>query len=245
MSQAAEPASATREGPGPDRSVVMVVSAADHLIAADGSRLPTGYWASEVVEPYEVLAGAGYEVTIVTPGGKTPSPDERSLDEDGIQARIDAIPALAEPGPLSAVEDVTAYAAVVLPGGHGPMGDLYGEPELGRVLRQAVADEVPVAAICHGPAGLLAALQGPDAAWPFSGAQMTAFSDAEEETVGLRDVLPWSLEQTLRDVGAKLDLADEPFAVKVVVDGLLVTGQNPASAAPATEALVSLLRSRA
>lgn len=227
-------------GSGP---VLMVVSAADHLVARDGSRLPTGFWASEVLEPYEVLTAAGYDVVIATPGAEVPSPDERSLDEEGLRERLAAVPGVQAPAALAQCEDVDAFAAVLLPGGHGPMADLYGEPDLGRILRGAISEELPIAAICHGPAGLLSTQQDPTSPWPLAGKVMTAFRDAEEEAAGLADKLPWSLERLLTDAGAKLALA-EPFEPQVVVDGVLVTGQNPASARPATEALVDVLASR-
>lgn len=229
--------------PSGSRPVLMVVSAADHLVARDGSRLPTGFWASEVLEPYETLTAAAYDVVIATPGGQVPSPDERSLDQEGLQERLAAIPGLQAPAALAQCEEVDAFAAILLPGGHGPMADLYGEPDLGRILRGAIAEDLPVAAVCHGPAGLLSTQQDPASPWPLAGKAMTAFRDAEEEAAGLADKLPWSLERQLADAGAKLVLA-EPFAQQVVVDGTLVTGQNPASARPATEALIDVLGSR-
>lgn len=225
-------------------TVLMVVTAATSLPARDGDRLPTGFWASEVLDPYELLTGAGHDVVIATPGGRPPSADERSLDDPGLGERLRSVEGLAEPRALSEVEDVAPLAAILLPGGHGPMGDLYGDPHLGRILRAAVTSGTPVCAICHGPAGLLSALQGGDGWWPFSGRRMTAFSDAEEQAAGLRDRLEWSLEQVLRDTGAKLAFADEPFAEHVVVDDRLVTGQNPASARPATETLLRMITDR-
>lgn len=226
-----------------DSPILMVVSAADRLPLTDGSDHPTGYWVSEVTEPHEVLTAAGYDVVVATPGGVPPTPDPRSVDdEDAVKAAV-GIAGLVEPRGLSEIEDVTAFAAVVLPGGHGPMGDLARDPHLGRILRAAVDAGVPVAAICHGPAGLLAARQDPEASWPFAGRRLTAFSDAEEGDLAGR--LQYSLEAELRAAGADVVIADEPFAEQVVVDGDLVTGQNPASAGPAAEALVTLLRGRA
>jgi putative intracellular protease/amidase len=220
--------------------VLMVVSAANELRLRDGSSLPTGYWASEVLEPYDVLTAAGLEVVVATPGARRPTPDERSVSGQhaALHDAVERVEGLRAPQSLSQQEDVGDYAAVVLPGGHGPMADLYADPELGRILRTAVTDGVPVAAICHGPAGFLAAAQDPDATWCFTGTRMTAFTDAEEgERAGQ---LVWSLEQQLRDLGAKLDVG-ERFAEHVVVDGLLVTGQNPASARPAANALLEIL----
>ncbi len=179
---------------------------------------------------------------VATPGGRRPTPDRRSLDEGG-DAAVERVAGLAEPHALSEQEDAAVYAAVVLPGGHGPMADLCRDAHLGRILRDAVAAGVPIAAVCHGPAGLLSATQDPEATWCFAGKAMTAFSDAEEGE--LAGQLLWSLERELASRGAKLEFADEPFAPKVVVDGDLVTGQNPASARPAAGALVDLLARRA
>lgn len=229
--------SAQRDG---GRAVLMVVTAADYLLARDGARIPTGFWASEVIDAHEVLSDAGYDVVVATPGGQPPTPDERSLENDDVRACLADIPGLKAPEPLTDCEEVDAFAAVVLPGGHGPMADLYSEPDLGRLLRGATIRDLPVAAICHGPAGLLSAQQDPEVLWPFLGKAMTVFRDEEEQAVGLADRLAWSLERHLADAGARLVLG-EPFKEHVVVDDGLVTGQNPASARAATQALVEVL----
>jgi putative intracellular protease/amidase len=222
--------------------ILMVVTAADALTLADGSEHPTGYWVSEVAEPDEVLTGAGFDVVFATPGGVTPVPDGRSMDQPGAQEALEHLGPLFEPHALSGIEDVTRFAAVVLPGGHGPMADLARDSHLGRILRDAVRARVAIAAICHGPAGLLSAEQSRKGGWPFAGLRMTAFSDAEEGDLAGR--LAYSLEQVLRGLGGNVEVADEPFAEHVVVDDLLVTGQNPSSARGAAQALVDLLHSQ-
>src|SRR4051794_34009776 len=138
---------------------LMVVSGADSLVLADGTSYPTGYWAEEVVESLRVLRAAGVEVAIATPGGVRPTVDQVSLEGNDFGAAVDAIAdELAAPLVLADV-DGADYDAVYLPGGHGPMTDLAFDPALGRLLVEFEAADKVVAALCHGPAGLLSAIR--------------------------------------------------------------------------------------
>jgi putative intracellular protease/amidase len=135
--------------------------------------------------------------------------------------------------------DLDSYDAVFVPGGHGPMEDLAVDDDLGRILVTMLDGGKVVSSVCHGPAGLLPAKRA-DGSWLFAGRNLTAFTDAEEEQAGLADKAPWLLESRLREAGATFS-SGEPWAPFVVVDGKLVTGQNPASSAEAAQKVVGLL----
>jgi putative intracellular protease/amidase len=216
---------------------VMVVSGADSLVLADGTTHPTGFWAEEVVESLRVLRAAGVEVSIATPGGVRPTVDQASLAGNDFGAAVDAIAdELAAPLVLAEVEGAD-YDAVYLPGGHGPMADLAVDPALGRLLVEFEAEGKVVAALCHGPAGLLSAVRE-DGTFAFAGRELTVFTDEEERQGGL-DV-PYLVETRLRDLGARVSTGPA-WSSTVVVDGNLVTGQNPQSSVDTAKRVADLL----
>ncbi|MEV6239072.1 type 1 glutamine amidotransferase domain-containing protein [Lentzea sp. NPDC051838] len=217
------------------KKLLMVVSGASALTLADGTSHPTGFWAEEVVESVRVLREAGVEVTVATPGGVVPTVDKASLD-----GRFDEVVASLED--LRAPADLTSmkaenFDAIYLPGGHGPMADLAFDKTLGALLADFADNGKLVAALCHGPAGLLSAVR-PDGTFVFAGKEMAVFSDEEERQGGL-DV-PYSVAVRLTELGAKL-VAGEPWSSTVVVDGGLVTGQNPQSTVATATRVASML----
>lgn len=232
-------------------SVLIVLSAATRWTQADGSQRPTGYWAEEFVEPHRAFTAAGLDISLATPGGRVPTVDELSLAPEannGDTAKVADLRAYLESGSVQdllksprRLEDVVPgdFDAVLIPGGHGPMQDLAVNEDLGRLLETALPDASKVvAAVCHGQAGLLSA--GSAESWLFGGRRLTAFSDEEETMTGLAANAAWLLESRLRAAGA--DYSKGPaWSPHVVVDGNLVTGQNPASAGPAAEAVLKLL----
>lgn len=217
-------------------NILMVVSAADSLTMKDGSEHPTGYWAEELVVAHQTLAGAGNTVHIATPGGRKPTVDQVSLaaesagGEDRAQgfkdylAKIDN--ELAHPLVLADV-DVANYDAVVMPGGHGPMADLYKDADLGRLLVAADGAGKVIAPFCHGPAGLLSATAD-DGGFPFRGRRLTVFSNEEELGGGTGENTPWMVEDALKEKGAVVENA-AAWSSNVVRDSNLITGQNPQS----------------
>lgn len=224
--------------------ILLVLSGSDHWTLADGTRHPTGYWAEEFVVPHRTFRGRGVEVQIATPGGVPPTVDKASLDPAmigdeqkaaGLRRYIDSVQAeLARPMSLDiAVRRVIDYDAVYIPGGHGPMEDLPGCAPLGQIIAELHDSSRVVTSVCHGPAGLLSANRQ-DGSWLFAGRRLTAFTDEEEHQVGLADRAPWLLESRLRERGARFE-AGAAWAPHVVVDGNLITGQNPASSQPATD----------
>lgn len=229
-------------------NILMVVTAADSLTLADGSAHPTGFWAEELVVAHRDLVAAGHTVTIATPSGRVPTVDPGSLTIDivGDQAKIDGFRAylasieadLTHPLALDAVQ-VADYDAVVLPGGHGPMSDLAFDPDLGTILITANTAGTLIAPFCHGPAGLLSAVDA-SGAFAFAGRRLTVFTDEEELTGGLGKNTPWLVASTLRERGANVE-DGAPWTVHVVRDGNLITGQNPQSSDAVAAALIEAL----
>jgi putative intracellular protease/amidase len=150
-----------------------------------------------------------------------------------------------------ALADVKAaeYDGVYIPGGHGPMEDLAHDADLGRLLTAADRDGKIVAALCHGPAGLLSASgasgesRDTGAGFAFAGRRLTVFSD-QEERQGLGDSVPYFVESRLRDLGAIVETGPA-WASKVVADGNLITGQNPQSSAETARQVVAALKEHA
>ncbi|MEU6679971.1 type 1 glutamine amidotransferase domain-containing protein [Streptomyces sp. NPDC046853] len=227
--------------------ILFVVTGADHWTLADGTQHPTGFWAEEAVAPYEAFKAAGHEIVVATPGGVVPTVDQASLapEVNGGQEAADKIAAtLAESSeflePLKLAEvDLADYAAVFYPGGHGPMEDLAVDAESGRLLATALEIGMPLGVVCHGPAALLAATRQ-DGSNAFAGYELTGFTNAEETQAGFAEKAKWLLQDRL--VAAGVDFQEgTPWAPKVVVDRNLITGQNPASAAPLADELVKKL----
>ena len=225
--------------------VLMIVSAAKHWTLNDGTLHPTGFWAEELATPYSVFTDAGWDVDVATPGGKAPVVDKASLDESAgdadtlaaVKAKLDELaPVLAKPLNLADVK-AADYDLVFYPGGHGPMEDLAVDETSGRILTERMADNAPVALLCHAPAAVLATENAPGGS-PFAGRKMTGFSNDEERAAGLADKAPWLLESRLVALGAEYDKAPEPWASHVIVDGNLYTGQNPSSSKELAERLV-------
>lgn len=225
--------------------VLMIVSAADHWTLNDGTLHPTGFWAEELATPYSVFTDAGWDVDVATPGGKAPVVDKASLDESAgdpgtlaaVKAKLDELaPVLAKPLNLADVK-AADYDLVFYPGGHGPMEDLAVDEISGHILTERMADNAPVALLCHAPAAVLATENAPGGS-PFAGRKMTGFSNDEERAAGLADKAPWLLESRLVALGAEYDKAPEPWASHVIVDGNLYTGQNPSSSKELAERLV-------
>jgi putative intracellular protease/amidase len=224
-------------------SVLVILSGARVWSLKDGTQHPTGFWADEFVAPHRLLVEAGHDVTIATPSARIPVADEASLADNGAELRayLESVKDLLEsPARLEDV-DPAAYDAVFLPGGHGPMQDLAVNPDVARILAAMLPDTGKVvASLCHGPAAFLAA-GDTEGKWLFRGRKLTAFTDEEEGQAGLADNAPWLLEDRLRAGGAVFE-AGPAWASHVVVDGNLITAQNPASASAAGEAILAALR---
>jgi putative intracellular protease/amidase len=229
-------------------NILMVVSAADSLTMKDGSEHPTGFWAEELVVSHQSLIEAGNTVHLATPGGRKPTVDQVSLAAESAGGeeraqnfrnyleKIDG--ELAQPLVLADV-DITAYDAVVLPGGHGPMADLYKDADLGRLLVAADKDGKIIAPFCHGPAGLLSATDD-DGGFAFKGRRLTVFTNEEELGGGTGENTPWLVEDALKEKGAAVDNA-AAWTSHVVRDANLITGQNPQSSEDVAKEVIKAL----
>ncbi|WP_320536826.1 type 1 glutamine amidotransferase domain-containing protein [Pseudarthrobacter sp. IC2-21] len=229
-------------------NILMVVSAADSLTMKDGSEHPTGYWAEELVVSHQTLRDAGHTVHIATPGGTKPTVDQVSLapESAGGKERADSFrdylatidAELSAPLVLADV-DIAGYDAVVMPGGHGPMTDLYKDADLGRLLVAADSAGKIIAPFCHGPAGLLSATLD-DGSFAFAGRRLTVFTNDEELNGGTGENTPWLVEDALKDKGAVIENAAS-WSSNVVRDRNLITGQNPQSSEDVAKEVVSAL----
>ena len=229
-------------------NILMAVSAADSLTMKDGREHPTGYWAEELVVSHRVLRDAGHTVHIATPGGVKPTVDQVSLaaESAGGQERADGFREYlanidAElSAPLVLVDvDINAYDAVVMPGGHGPMADLYKDADLGRLLVAADGAGKVIAPFCHGPAGLLSATLD-DGSFAFAGRRLTVFTNEEELNGGTGENTPWLVEDALREKGAVIENA-AAWSSNVVRDRNLITGQNPQSSEDVAKEVIKAL----
>lgn len=202
---------------------------------------PTGAYLAEVSHPYAVLRAAGWEVDFVSVrGGAVPLDgvsrkdpvDAAFLDDAATLARLHASAAPAE-------VDASRYDAIFYAGGHGTMWDLPKADDLAAIASAIYQRGGVVAAVCHGPAGLLP-IRLPDGTPLVRGKEVAAFTNDEEAAVGLTAVVPFLLADALTERGA-LHRPAPNWARHVVVSERLVTGQNPASAAGVAEAIVALL----
>lgn len=141
--------------------------------------------------------------------------------------------------PLSSVS-ASDFDAVFVPGGHGPMFDLAIDASSQKLIADFAAQGKVVSAVCHGPAAFVN-VKLPGGKHLLAGKKVTGFSNVEEEQVGLTKAVPFSLEDELKKAAGGYEIADEPWAVKVVVDGKLITGQNPASSKAVGEAILKAI----
>jgi putative intracellular protease/amidase len=223
----------------PRGRILFVLTSHDRL--GDTGRA-TGCFLSEVSHPHRVFENRGYAVDFATVRGGAAPVDPTSLDpEDPVNEAFLASPAssaLAQTQAVGAV-DPSAYEAVFFPGGHGTMWDLPGNPAVAELTSAIYAGGRVVGAVCHGPAALVDVAM-PDGTPLLRGCTVTCFSNQEEKAVALDKVVPFLLEDRMRDRGATV-LTAAPFEPQVVAWERLVTGQNPASARGTALAMVKLL----
>ncbi|WP_136516033.1 type 1 glutamine amidotransferase domain-containing protein [Geomonas edaphica] len=223
--------------------ILMVVTSHDKL-GDTGEK--TGFWLEELAAPYYVFHDAGVTVTIASPRGGMPPVDPKSnLPENETESTMRfkddqaAQDDLAHSRRLREVS-VNDFDAIFYPGGHGPLWDLAVDTDSIALIEAFVRADKPVGAVCHAPA-VLADVKVTAGDFLVKGKHVTGFTNAEEEAVGLTDVVPFLLEDRLKQRGATFRSGGD-WASHVEVDGKLVTGQNPASSAPAAEALLKLLK---
>ena len=223
--------------------ILMVLTSHDKL--GDTGR-KTGFWLEEFAAPYYIFKDAGAELTLTSPLGGQPPLDPKS-DEVSAQTAAtnrfksdtDAQLALANTIKLF---DVLAndYDAVFYPGGHGPLWDLSEDKHSIALIEAMLAADKPVAAVCHAP-GVFRHVKSADGRPVVQDKKVTGFTNSEEAAAGLTDVVPFLVEDMLKENGGDYSKAGD-WEAYVVKDGTLVTGQNPASSGPAAEALLDMLR---
>lgn len=229
------------------KNILIVLSAAPTWTRADGSKYQSGVWAEEFVVMDETFTRT-CNVDIATPSGVAPTIDPHSMNPkvvgqenvDHFQAYLDKNKARLEKPLVLAQVDTGRYDVIAIPGGHGPVEDLYKDPDMGRVLTEAERAGKIIAPVCHGQAALLAT-KDVDGKWLFEGRRMTSFSDDEEVELGTADNAPWLLAATLRERGARYEKGPN-WGAYIVKDGNLISGQNPASTAPLAAAVLEALR---
>lgn len=206
----------------------------------------TGFWLEELASPYYRLKDAGAEITLASPKGGRPPLDPKSQAPDfqtdatrRFEADAQALAALAETRTLAGLS-VDDFDGIFYPGGHGPLWDLSGDADSIALIESFLGQGKPVAAVCHAPAVLLNAKNAEGQPLP-SGKRVTGFANTEEAAVELTNVVPFLVEDRLKELGGRYERAED-WQPHVVVDGLLITGQNPASSEGVADALLQSLR---
>ena len=224
------------------KKILMVLTSHDQL-GDTGSK--TGFWLEEYAAPYYAFKEAGAVITVASPLGGQPPLDPKSDDE---ASQTDATRRFKADTAAQAVlastvllKDVKAadFDAVFYPGGHGPLWDLAEDADSIALIETMLKAGKPVAAVCHAPA-VLRHPKGADGQSVVKGKKVTGFTNSEEEAVGLTSIVPFLVEDMLTQNGGTYSKgADwQPY---VLTDGLLITGQNPASSEPAAHALLAAL----
>ncbi|TQV70877.1 type 1 glutamine amidotransferase domain-containing protein [Aliikangiella marina] len=222
---------------------VLIVLTSHDQLGDTGEK--TGFWLEEFASPYYHLIDNQVEVTLASPLGGQPPLDPKSHAEDfqtdatrRFDQDNDAQQQLASTLKLETIS-AADYDAVFYPGGHGPLWDLFDNQHSIQLIESFIAQGKPVAAVCHAPAVLLNA-RTVDGEPLVKGKKVTGFSNSEEAAVGLTEIVPYLLEDALVAEGGEYEKTEDwnPLAV---VDGLVITGQNPASSEAVAEALLNKL----
>jgi putative intracellular protease/amidase len=223
--------------------ILMVLTSHD-MLGSTGKK--TGFWLEEFAAPYYHFIDAGADVTLASPLGGQP-PLDPSSDLPAAQTvatrRFKADTAVqAQLASTIKLGDVAAsyFDAVFYPGGHGPLWDLAENADSIALIEAALASGKPVAAVCHAP-GVLRHVKSPEGPLIVNGKAVTGFTNTEEEAVGLTKVVPFLVEDMLKASGGLYSRGGD-WQPYVITDGLLITGQNPASSEPAAKALLEKLQ---
>jgi putative intracellular protease/amidase len=205
----------------------------------------TGFWIEEFAAPYYVFFDAGVKLTIASPKGGQPPIDPKSESPDaqtestkryntdqGLKAKLSNTIKLSE-------VNQSDYDAVFYPGGHGPLWDLANDSNSISLIEDFYKHKKPITFVCHAP-GTLIKVKGPDGAALVKGKEVTGFSNTEEEAVKLTKVVPFLLEDEMKKLKAHYSKGPD-WSSYVKKDGLLITGQNPASSAEAAKVLLKTI----
>ena len=222
--------------------ILMVLTSHDEL-GTTGKK--TGFWLEELAAPYYAFLDAGAEITLASPKGGQPPLDPKSDEPDSqtdetrrFHADSAAQAVLASTVKLDTV-DQEAFDAVFYPGGHGPLWDLANDKHSISLIEQTLQAGKPVALVCHAP-GVLRDVKNADGTPLVKGKKVTGFTNSEEEGVGLTEVVPFLVEDVLKQNGGLYSRGDD-WQSYTVQDGLLITGQNPGSSAETAKVLLASL----
>lgn len=222
--------------------ILMVLTSHDQL-GDTGKK--TGFWLEEFAAPWYAFKDAGAEVTLASPAGgqppldpKSDAPDAQTEDTERFRGDLEAQQALASTQRLAQVK-ASDFDAVFYPGGHGPLWDLAEDPASIALIEAFAQAGKPHGFVCHAP-GVLRRVRGQDGQALVRGRQVTGFTNTEEEAVGLTRIVPFLVEDELIRLGGRFSKGAD-WSDHVIVDGLLVTGQNPGSSASTAKALLDLL----
>ncbi|MEU9438038.1 type 1 glutamine amidotransferase domain-containing protein [Streptomyces sp. NPDC048252] len=227
-------------------NVLIVLTSHDKL--GDTGR-KTGFWLEELAAPYYRFKEAGWDITLASPKGGRPPLDPKSneiANQTDQTRRFETDPeataALANTVRLDSV-NADDYDTVFYPGGHGPLWDLAEDTVSARLIETTLRSGKPLALVCHAP-GVLRHTVNEDGTPLVQGRKVTGFTNSEEDGVALTDIVPFLVEDQLINLGGIYSkIGDwQPY---VVQDGLLITGQNPASSGPAADTLIALTTARA
>lgn len=206
----------------------------------------TGFWIEEFAAPYYLFEHAGYTITLASPKGGQPPIDPKSDTADTqttsvvrYKHDVELLKKMAHTVPLSELS-ANDFEAVFYPGGHGPLWDLVNDENSIALLENFWKAKKPIAAVCHAPAALLH-VKDEKGDLLLKGKNVTGFSNTEEAAVQLTDIVPFLLEDELKMKGASYTKASD-WALHVVQDGLLITGQNPGSSEGVAKLLIKTLK---
>jgi putative intracellular protease/amidase len=226
-------------------NILMVLTSHDRL---GNTGKATGFWLEEFAAPYYTFKDAGVTLTLASPAGGQPPLDPKSNEPDSqtpaterFHADKNAQEALAHTLPLAQVREAD-FDAVFYPGGHGPLWDLAESAASIALIQAFNRANKPTSFVCHAP-GVLRNVKAEDGSPLVKGRNVTGFSNSEEAAVQLTDVVPFLIEDEFKRLGAHYSKGPD-WQSHVVTDGLLVTGQNPASSEDAAEALLGLLEQK-
>jgi len=221
------------------KKVLMVLTSHDTL---GNTGRKTGFWLEELAAPYYTFKDAGVEIVLASPAGGQPPLDPKSNEpsfQTDLTRRFEADAAanaqLAATVRLDSVNQAD-FDTVFYPGGHGPLWDLANDKSSIALIEAFLAANKPVALVCHAP-GVLRDVKTPAGRPLVEGKQVTGFTNTEEEAVGLTNVVPFLVEDVLKELGGKYSQGAD-WSSHVVTDGLLITGQNPGSSAEAAAVLL-------
>lgn len=223
--------------------ILMVLTSHDKL-GNTGEK--TGFWLEEFATPYYVFKDAGAEITLVSPKGGQPPLDPKSDESESqtpsterFKQDSNAQAALANTVLLSEVSS-NEYDAVFYPGGHGPLWDLAKDSDSIALIENMFNAGKPVASVCHAP-GVLRHAKASSGVPLVDGKSVTGFSNSEEAAVQLTEIVPFLVEDELKDKGGVYSSAED-WHPHAVTDGNLITGQNPASSEPVANAVLALIK---